>query len=165
MDDLMTMTQVYLMRLEDSLYEITRDRSEHGGFIIDTDMPAECETFLKNWLMEMRVPGRPVYRLTDDQAARAADAVVQWEQEDMPSETAVRLLEKLPTTGELLAPTKAFEDQRKRIWSIETMLFRLSVELERRKNQLKLTIGDADGIDLMATWMSEDSGTRELRFL
>jgi hypothetical protein len=164
--DELTVANVYLMQAGDGLYEVTRDPDdERAGIVIQTEMPAEVETFLHSWLLDKRVPGRDVYRLTDDQADKAADTVIKWEQEDVPAETAVRLLEKAPTRGEMVPLNRSLAAQRDRIWFIETVQFRMSVELERLKNEFKLAIGDADGIDLMATWMSDDSGTRELRFL
>ena len=121
---------------------------------IETEHHQECETHLHNWLRSKRFRSQAAefYKLEPQQLNDVIAEAIRFLREVLPLRLAVVNLKDSQTDGTIAPSNSEASSLYQKIVLLREQRYRVQIELELLENQLRLQIGNADGIDGIATW-------------
>jgi hypothetical protein len=125
--------------------------------VIETDDDAPCETYLHGSLRSRRCTesgAREFFSLTTTELEEAIRDARRYLEEDLPKQKEADRLAEEESDGRILRPgDEEWETYRGLLQACQDE-HHICTHRARLENELKLTIGKADGLDGVATWKS-----------
>ncbi|MFZ3212988.1 MAG: GIY-YIG nuclease family protein [Terriglobales bacterium] len=120
--------------------------------VIETDKHRKCEAFLHNYLQTRRTKGE-FFHLGPEELRQAIEAARNY-LHDLPREELARRLARQKSSGKRLVPTQEQREKYVRLLALREQAYRIEQECLRVENELKCEIGNADGLEGIASWRS-----------
>ncbi len=137
-------------------------RTSNPGFKIlatyQTADPKACEAFLKSYLAQYRISGTDEFFSSDASIDDALLALKHFEGLSLPKIVKVNYLAKIASDGTQLSPSSTDMNLYFQVRALRDERTRLDLEIVDKENELKIHIGEADGIEGVATWKTGKRG-------
>ena len=125
---------------------------------IETKCAARCENHLKQTLLSRKLIhslAQEFYALERNEVDAAVEDARQFSDEFNTLKEELARLTATQSNGTILKPTQAAVEKYQALRKIREDIYRMTNERVRLENDLKLTIGEFDGLDGIITWRTD----------